>query len=104
VRYKVSSIHVNFWLGDFDKLSTAMRLLEESTGEPFSAVSGRAAFIGDSPNDEPLFAGFPVSIAVGNLRAFAGRLTSLPRYITDGDSAEGFCEAVSVILGHRRSP
>ena len=103
VRYKVSSIHVNFWLGDFDKLSTATRLLEEAAGEPFSALAGRIAFIGDSPNDEPLFAGFPVSIAVGNLRAFAGRLSRLPRYITDRDSAEGFCEAVQVILGHRGS-
>jgi HAD superfamily hydrolase (TIGR01484 family) len=101
VRYKVSSIHVNFWLGDFDKLSTAVHLLESSTGEPFSKLGERVAFIGDSPNDEPLFAGFPVSIAVGNLRQFEGRLKRLPRYITDADCAEGFCEAVGVILGRR---
>jgi HAD superfamily hydrolase (TIGR01484 family) len=101
VRYKVSSIHVNYWLGDFDKLSCVRRLLEESTGLPFAAMSGRIAFIGDSPNDEPLFAGIPQSIAVGNLRRFAARLTHLPRYITDADSAEGFCEAARAILDAR---
>jgi HAD superfamily hydrolase (TIGR01484 family) len=101
VRYKVSSIHVNYWLGDFDKLSCVRRLLEESTGLPFAAMSGRIAFIGDSPNDEPLFAGIPQSIAVGNLRRFAARLTHLPRYITEADSAEGFCEAARAILDAR---
>jgi hypothetical protein len=101
VRFKVSSIHVNYWLGDFDKLSTAELLLKESTGSTLAALGERVSFIGDSPNDEPLFAGFPFSIAVGNLRKFAGRLTRMPRYITEGDSAEGFCEAVGIILGRR---
>jgi HAD superfamily hydrolase (TIGR01484 family) len=101
VRYKVSSIHVNYWLGDFDKLSCVKLLLEEFTGLPFSSLGGRIAFIGDSPNDEPLFAGIPQSIAVGNLRQFAARLTHLPRYITEADSAEGFCEAARAILDAR---
>ncbi|MCX7040475.1 MAG: HAD family hydrolase, partial [Spirochaetes bacterium] len=101
VCYKVSSIHVNYWLGDFDKLSCVKLLLEEFTGLPFSSLGGRIAFIGDSPNDEPLFAGIPQSIAVGNLRQFAARLTHLPRYITEADSAEGFCEAARAILDAR---
>jgi HAD superfamily hydrolase (TIGR01484 family) len=101
VRFKVSSIHVNFWLGDFDKMSASAGLLERATGEKFADLAGCAAFIGDSPNDEPLFAGFPLSIAVGNLRAFAGRLSRLPRYITEADSAAGFCEAVGFIIALR---
>ncbi len=101
VRYKVSSIHVNYWLGDFDKLSCVKQLLEELTGSPFAAMTGRILFIGDSPNDEPLFAGIPQSIAVGNLRQFAARLTHLPRYITEADSANGFCEAARTILESR---
>jgi hypothetical protein len=101
VRFKVSSIHVNFWLGDFDKLSTAGLLLQEMAGKGVAGIGERACFIGDSPNDEPLFAGFPFSIAVGNLRRFAGRLAHLPRYVTKADCAEGFCEAARTILGRR---
>jgi HAD superfamily hydrolase (TIGR01484 family) len=103
VRFKVSSIHVNYWLGSFDKLTTAALLLRETTGSPPAALGERVCFIGDSPNDEPLFEGFPFSIAVGNLRRFEARLASLPRYITDADSADGFCEAARTILGRRGS-
>ncbi len=101
VRFKVSSIHVNFWWGDFDKLSMADLLLRDLAGTGVAGLGDRACFIGDSPNDEPLFAGFPFSIAVGNLRAFAARLAHLPRYITGADCAEGFCEAARLILGRR---
>ncbi len=101
VRYKVSSIHVNFWFGDFDKLSCLRSFLEEKTGSPFAGLADRMVFIGDSPNDEPLFAGVPLSIAVGNLREHLGRIGSLPRYITAGESADGFLEAVSIILTKR---
>ncbi len=101
VRYKVSSIHVNYWVGDFDKLSCLERFLAEESGLPLASLQDRVLFIGDSPNDEPLFRGLPHSAAVGNLREFVPRLAHLPRYITQGDSAAGFCEAVRVILEKR---
>jgi HAD superfamily hydrolase (TIGR01484 family) len=102
VQFKVSSIHVNFWLGGFDKLSCLKAFLEADAGEPWSAISGRVTFIGDSPNDEPLFEGVPEAIAVGNLRLHAGRITHFPRYITEGEGSAGFCEAAAAILGKRR--
>jgi HAD superfamily hydrolase (TIGR01484 family) len=101
VRYKVSSIHVNYWLGGFDKLSCLDAFLAREAGLPLSRLQDRVTFIGDSPNDEPLFHGVSHSIAVGNLREFVPRLTHLPRYITRGDSAAGFCEAVEAILAKR---
>ncbi|HEY9594756.1 MAG TPA: HAD-IIB family hydrolase [Spirochaetia bacterium] len=101
VRYKVSSIHVNFWLGDFDKLTGVERLLVDEAGEGLAAHGERAVFIGDSPNDEPLFAGFPHSIAVGNIRAFLDRVVSRPEYITVADAADGFVEAARHILSRR---
>jgi hydroxymethylpyrimidine pyrophosphatase-like HAD family hydrolase len=101
VQFKVSSIHVNFWTGRFDKMTGVLRFLSEQDGVSFQSVADTAVFIGDSPNDEPLFARFPHSIAVGNLRRFLPRLSCLPEYITDADSAEGFQEAVSVVLKKR---
>lgn len=102
VHFKVSSIHVNFWIGDFDKLSGARTFVQEDAGVGFSEVAERSIFIGDSPNDEPLFQGFPHSIAVGNIRQFLAGIRHLPEFITDADSAAGFCEAARIILGRRR--
>ena len=102
VQFKVSSIHVNFWLGSFDKMSGVRRFAEEE-GPGWEETREASLFIGDSPNDEPLFEGFPWSVAVGNLRRFLDRLSVFPRFITDGESARGFREAVDVILERRRS-
>jgi HAD superfamily hydrolase (TIGR01484 family) len=101
VHYKVSSIHVNFWLGDFDKLSCLRGLLERETSLAFADLQERVVFIGDSPNDEPLFQGIRHAIGVGNIRAFMDRITHVPRYITRGDSAAGFTEAAETILALR---
>jgi hypothetical protein len=102
VSFKVSSIHVNFWLGRFDKLSGVRAFLSQETGGSLEDVDQRSLFIGDSPNDEPLFAGFSHSIAVGNIRRFLSRLRDKPEFVTEGDSAAGFCEAAAIILGNRR--
>jgi hypothetical protein len=101
VTHKVSSIHVNFWIGGFDKLSCARRFLEDRSGAPFAAAAGQALFVGDSPNDEPLFAGFPHTVAVANIGGWLDRLAHLPEYVTAAEAAEGFVEAVRLILARR---
>jgi len=101
VQFKVSSIHVNFWLGSFDKMTGVRRFLQEQ-GLAWEAVNDCTVFIGDSPNDEPLFAGFAHSIAVGSLRKYLDRLENLPEFITESGPAEGFQEAVAEILRKRR--
>jgi len=95
---------VNFWMGRFDKMTGVRRFLSEEEGSSLQSVHDEAVFIGDSPNDEPLFAQFAHSVAVGNLRRFLPRLSRLPEYITEADSAEGFQEAVRVILMKRMAP
>jgi len=101
VVFKVSSIHVNFWLGGFDKLSGVRLFLSHRAGTRLEDADQRSLFIGDSPNDEPLFAGFSHTISVANIRRFLPRLRHLPEFITDGDSAAGFCEAAEAILRRR---
>jgi HAD superfamily hydrolase (TIGR01484 family) len=97
--YKISSIHINCWYGSFDKVSGVSRFLAERGQKLESAeVQGSTTFIGDSPNDEPMFAAVRHSIAVANIRNFLGRLRNLPAYITGENSAAGFGEAVQVIL------
>ena len=100
---KVSSIHVNCWYGSFDKVSCVKRLLLDQTGTPFSEWQDRMLFVGDSPNDEPMFRDFKTSIGVANLRRFIGDLTHMPAFITENESSRGFAEAVEIILKKRDS-
>jgi HAD superfamily hydrolase (TIGR01484 family) len=98
---KVSSIHVNGWFGDYDKLSMTRILLQEEFGVSLSGDSGRVLYAGDSPNDEPMFAGVPLSVGVANIRAFAHRLATKPAFVTRGHSGEGFAELAERLIAAR---
>jgi HAD superfamily hydrolase (TIGR01484 family) len=98
---KVSSIHVNCWYGDFDKVSCVRRFMEDRASSSFQDVRSRILFIGDSHNDESLFREIPVSVGVANIRNFLDRLDHLPTYITEEESAEGFREMADFLLERR---
>jgi HAD superfamily hydrolase (TIGR01484 family) len=97
-RAKISSIHVNGWFGDYDKLTMTRRLFSEVFQQDLEAVKSETLFTGDSPNDQPMFAFFPNSVGVANIRAFAGRTHSLPAWVTTREGGEGFAEMVDVLL------
>jgi len=59
-------------------------------------------YAGDSPNDEPMFAAFPLSVGVANIQAFAHRLKNKPAYITQGHSGQGFAELAALLLAAKR--
>jgi HAD superfamily hydrolase (TIGR01484 family) len=96
---RVSSIHVNGWFGDYDKLAMTLRLLEECFAIDAAEASRGLVFAGDSPNDAPMFAFFAHSVGVANVRRFAGRLAAAPKYVTQGACGAGFAELVSHLLG-----
>ena len=98
---KVSSIHVNGWFGGYDKLAMTQTLMRECHGVDLAAERERYAFIGDSPNDAPMFAYFAHAIGVSNVRDFGERIAHYPRYVTVGRSGDGFREAADAILAAR---
>ncbi|MGF9758265.1 HAD-IIB family hydrolase [Microvirga sp. 0TCS3.31] len=98
---KVSSIHVNGWFGDYDKLSMAKTLLADVFGIGWDEAKNAVIYAGDSPNDEPMFAAFPLSVGVANIQAFAHRLTHKPAYLTQGHSGDGFAELADLLLRAR---
>lgn len=100
-RAMVSSIHVNGWFGEYDKLAMTRRLFEEAFGVSLDAVRGQVVYAGDSPNDEPMFAAFPHGVGVANIRRFAGGMTHLPRWITKAPGGEGFAELAAALLEGR---
>jgi HAD superfamily hydrolase (TIGR01484 family) len=95
---KVSSIHVNGWFGDYNKLSMARTLLSDVFGIGWEQAKDSVIYAGDSPNDEPMFAAFPLSVGVANVHAFAHRLKNKPAYITEGHSGDGFAELAALLL------
>jgi hydroxymethylpyrimidine pyrophosphatase-like HAD family hydrolase len=55
-------------------------------------------FVGDSPNDAPMFEYFPNAVGVANIHEFIDRLKSEPAYVTQARCGEGFAEVVDVLL------
>jgi hypothetical protein len=98
---KVSSIHVNAWFGEHNKLTMTRLLLREQFGIALDTERERLAYIGDSPNDEPMFAFFPNSFAVANIATFLDQLTHRPAYVTAGTEGHGFAEFVERLLAAR---
>ena len=56
-------------------------------------------FVGDSPNDAPLFAYFPLSVGVANIRPFLDRIATPPAYVTQAEAGAGFEELATLLLG-----
>ncbi|MEZ0310823.1 MAG: HAD-IIB family hydrolase [Myxococcota bacterium] len=98
---KVSSIHVNIWLGGYDKLSMARETARHLFGIDDAALASQAFFVGDSPNDAPMFAAFPHSAGVANIARFVASMRHLPAYVASQPGGRGFAEVASVLLGAR---
>ncbi len=95
---KVSSIHVNGWFGDYDKLAMTAILFEEVFGCRLDEVREEVVYTGDSPNDVPMFAYFPHSVGVANVRQFEGKMDHYPAWVTQKEGGYGFAEMVTILL------
>src|SRR6185312_198686 len=98
---KVSSIHVNGWFGGYDKLSTTRRMLREELAIDVDARRADFVFVGDSPNDQPMFGFFPNSVGVANVRDMADLMTVLPAWVTPSRGSAGFAELADALLASR---
>lgn len=98
LRVTLSTIHVHGWFGDYDKLSTVRELLRSRFGMDVDRERAAALYIGDSPNDASMFAFFPKSVGVANVRRFSGRMDAEPQYITTASCGAGFAELAEHLL------
>ena len=95
---KVSSIHVNIWMGKYNKLSMAEHFLAKHFGWQAGAGDGEVVFVGDSPNDEPMFKRFPLACAVANVRRYGDLVKHLPAYVASKESGDGFAEIAQTLI------
>ncbi|MCW5667590.1 MAG: HAD-IIB family hydrolase [Piscinibacter sp.] len=98
----VSSIHVNGWFGSHDKLAGARWIVRRLLGRTLDDEAARWAYVGDSTNDQVMFAHFPCSVGVANLRDFAAQLQVWPAWVTAGARGAGFAEFAAALLDARR--
>jgi len=97
-RAKISSIHVNGWYGEYDKLTMTRILFAEVFKNDLDAIKTDIIFIGDSPNDVPMFRFFPHSVGVANISQFKEKITHKPSWVTRKEGGYGFAEMVDAIL------
>ncbi len=99
----VSSIHINGWYGAHNKLVGAQWITGQLFGRRLQDEMNQWVSVGDSTNDQRMFAAFANSVAVANVRRFLPALTSLPRYVTPSERGTGFAEVATALLATRRA-
>jgi len=95
---RISSIHVNGWYGDFDKLTTTRLYARERLGVDLEAEREKFVYCGDSPNDEPMFHFFPLSFGMANVRDFLSVMHHPPAFIATRPCGAGFRQVVDLVL------
>ena len=97
----VSSIHINGWFGEHTKLSGARWIVQRLLQRDLDAEHERWVYVGDSTNDQLMFAHFPLSVGVANLVHFRDQLHTWPAYLTVGERGQGFAQVAQALLAAR---
>lgn len=95
---KVSSIHVNAWYGNYDKLSMTKHFFDTQFGLSDEEIRRQVIFCGDSPNDQPMFEFFPYSCGVANVMSMIDHISTPPTYVTEKAGGAGFVELAEILL------
>ncbi|MEI6802384.1 MAG: HAD-IIB family hydrolase [Burkholderiales bacterium] len=99
----VSSIHIHGCFGNFNKWQGACWIVRELLQRDLTQELERWVFVGDSGNDEAMFAHFRHSVGVANIHRYVDQLRHLPRYVCPSERGAGFAEVGAAIL-HARQP
>ena len=100
----VSSIHINGWFGEHNKLEGARWITNKLFERDLDKELNAWAYVGDSTNDQVMFAHFDNSVGVANIKVFEKELEHFPRYITPSERGDGFAEVVDALLLARTTP
>ncbi|MGO3344346.1 MAG: HAD-IIB family hydrolase [Marinomonas sp.] len=99
---KASSIHINISGIGYDKFAMAERVLRERYGLSKEAYQQQVAYVGDAPNDESMFARFPLSVGVANIAQHLEKMQHHPSFQTQQPGGFGFAEFAEYLLSNRQ--
>lgn len=89
------------WLGGYDKLAMARRVLAERYGVDIDAAVDTVLYVGDSINDAPMFDFFRHTVGVSTVVSDLPQIPTPPNWITEGPGGDGFVEAAEAVLQAR---
>jgi hypothetical protein len=92
---KISSIHVNGWFGEWNKLDGVRAVFEDLWQLKLEDALTDWVYFGDSANDEPMFEAFRYSVGVANISPFLSQMKTHPRWITEAEGGLGFVEGIN---------
>jgi HAD superfamily hydrolase (TIGR01484 family) len=96
---KLSNIHVNIWYGEFNKYQGFKSAVLEARGpQGLPSRPEEWVYVGDSPNDEPLFEKFPGSVGVANVTQYFPKMKRFPKFVTEKPCGLGFRELADFLL------
>ncbi|MBX7117083.1 MAG: HAD-IIB family hydrolase [Myxococcaceae bacterium] len=92
-----SSVHINCWLGDFNKATMVQTFMRREWGLEWRQPDARFVYVGDSFNDAPMFAAFSLSVGVANVRNVWNQLEARPKFVTWAPYGKGFEELARAV-------
>ncbi|MFQ3282772.1 HAD-IIB family hydrolase [Reinekea sp.] len=92
-----SSIHINAWYGEHSKKATSLRYLKEN-GLTDAEIVTRCCYVGDSLNDQYMFATLPKSVGVANIAHYWEKLSTPPPFVMSKPGGYGFSEFAKQLL------
>ncbi|MGC9400816.1 HAD-IIB family hydrolase [Vibrio genomosp. F10 str. 9ZC157] len=92
-----SSIHINAWYGQHSKKQTSMAFLKDK-GLSEKEIFSRCCYVGDSLNDQQMFATLPKSAGVQNINHYWDKLSAKPSVVIDRPGGYGFAEFTRQLL------
>ena len=92
-RAAISNIHVNVWFGDYNKENMSLKIIDN-----YDLDKENVIYIGDSPNDSPMFRSFPLSVGVSSVSNYKNIMDDHPNYVCSRDGDSGFVELADLIF------
>jgi HAD superfamily hydrolase (TIGR01484 family) len=92
-----SSIHINAWYGEHSKKNTSLKFLQEK-GLSESEILTQACYVGDSMNDQFMFAALPRSVGVANIKNYWNKLQHHPKFVMTKPGGYGFAQFAKQLL------
>lgn len=92
----ISNIHINIWFGNYTKEQMSLKVIKE-----LDLNSKTILYIGDSPNDSPMFNCFDSTVGVSSVINYEGLMKTYPKYITKNDEGNGFVELIDFLISTR---
>lgn len=94
----VNNLWVLGWLGGYDKLAMARRVMADAYGIDIDADRDTILYCGDSTNDAPMFAFFRHTVGVSTVRHYLPDIPVPPNWITKGPGGDGFVEMADAVI------